>query len=295
MNGTTTTVENLTQALTLYLRTDEGKQSETLNDGPLRRSESVSEAHWHWLQGWTAKDGSDQGPSEEWAEVAAAVVESWPTKDDSRTHRKVDRSLLHTLACEVTPSTQGFRENEDGVTSLQKLWIATNAWGAGTSDTRRPAATAKSLTPGTLNTLKHAARLILEGPDAFARAHKLHTQIRGFNEAYWTKFLWTLSLADNYTPQVQPLILDARLASTTWMIRGDGDWRDDRRRGDRYRSFCSTLTETANRLAKRGFDHIDSEKVEYLLFERHDDKSDFYHWLQRHLMHSLHTSEQGQR
>jgi len=177
----------------------------------------------------------------------------------------VDRVLLAFYA-----ATAG-----DSSTALVRCWFAVMAWGAGAQNRSRLRQWTRALPrPELVDALERSRMSLLDGQHV--DAYKTTLALPGLGEAYLTKWLWALGLAEN-VPDPQPYILDARV----WQSLDRLGWRPDgRNRAQRWVDFCVSVERWAKELAERrpGWT-IDGDDVEQLLFDRGTDGRHFYRWL----------------
>jgi hypothetical protein len=95
--------------------------------------------------------------------------------------------------------------------------------------------------------------------------------VKGVGESFATKWLWAASLST--TTPLRPLILDNRVRALMYrLLRHHSDWVIPRG-GTGYVDYVNTLR-TASELLTARFQHVDAEKIEWLLFDRSNHESD---------------------
>ena len=189
------------------------------------------------------------------------VLNSLPaTGSSSSTLRQVDRKLLHQLASAAHQSGKPC--------DLVSLWVATRMWGSGTSNGRGPLNTARGLTSKSLlPVLEGTASALWNGFTGanITNAYGLFV-LPGSREAFFTKWFWALAL-DDPNPQLRPLILDLRVRQTVRkLLNGVQGWTPPRGRAGYIRYL--QLMDAATQNLAASFSHLDSEKLEWLFYDR---------------------------
>lgn len=161
------------------------------------------------------------------------------------------------------------------------LWIATMIWGWG--GTRfGPTNVSRGLNVGALTTLLATVATLIYNNQLMRAANTF--RLAGSRQAFRTKSLWSVSLGCP-TVHPRPLILDSRVKATIDLVHppffpgAGGTWT-----ANMYFAYVQSLESTAP-LLQPAAANVDSEKLEWLLFDRptnHPTCTEpcFWTWLQ---------------
>lgn len=176
----------------------------------------------------------------------------------------IDRALLTDLASKAGESS-----------ARVASWFTTMCWGAGPRNRARLRQWARALERPTLvevldRTHEHVARGDL------VQAYWGSRSLPGSGEAYWTKWLWALGLAQD-SMEVRPYVLDARV----WKVLRRLPWSPEGgNQAERWVDYCRTLDVWGELVNERHKDwRVDGDCLEQLMFDRAEGVH-FAQWLQ---------------
>jgi hypothetical protein len=153
--------------------------------------------------------------------------------------------------------------------SLQRLLVATLAWGKGSGNNRLLPAFVRLLSDRRLAAaLETSAAHAQDGRPALAYQAWRASGVRGLGESFFTKWLWAASRTvegDFSVDQPRCLVLDARV----WRTLGEKQhqWSSlvatagDRSRPERYAAYTQACHRWADDLG------VDAEQIEWVLFK----------------------------
>ena len=176
----------------------------------------------------------------------------------------VDRALLTTMSAEVGSSPE----------RSAACWFAVMCWGAGPQNRSRLRQWARAMpAPGFVRALDESYLRYRSGDLVGAYRWSL---MPGVGEAYATKWLWVLGLADP-AEGVVPHVLDARV----WAVLRRLRWQPTGgNRPERWVNSCQVLASWAHELGTRRPDwHLDGDRLEQLMFDRRTGGQTFHSWL----------------
>lgn len=253
--------DHLARAIRRYLEVcGEHRQFVTTAD-PLKRRVEVRSKIWlPWIEyGGHAGRKSFCGPlPQAHAEAAIGLLKQLPLVERPVRSRDrfVDRCLLSDLAVEAGSG----RSDE----ALIRLWVAAMMWGSGTSNGRGAWRTAQGLSSPRLASVLRETYEAVDADDLVGAHQRFN--LYGTGESFFTKWFWSVSL-NNASPRRRPLILDQRVRDVLDRILGQNDQWSQPGGALGYATFVDLAHSCARELGN-GFEHVDAEKIEWLLFDR---------------------------
>lgn len=272
--STATSAAALAESVVSFLEVSPVHRSWVNSEQPLNRSVGIRSATWRpWLQdgGYPGRRGYCGPLPTDVAAAAAEILDGLPLAEEGgrRYDHCIDRSRLQELAIEAA---QGGDKRD-----LIRLWVATQMWGSGTSNGRGPWRTSQGLASTNLTTLLVTTEAAVRAAQSYqdlGHAYRKFT-LEGSGESFFTKWFWTVSLCER-TLAFRPLILDYRVRWVLGRIlRGRQEWFAQGG-ATRYCRYVRLMHEAAVLIAD-SCEHIDAEKLEWLLFDRPPRNAPHHH------------------